>query len=108
MDWRAFFGGQEKVVKTLANQCRKHLDYFLVVRSHPHNRRTLEEDVREWMQAIETIRPGVHVDPFADIDSYTLMRQADVVVTYGSTTGVEAAFADKTFDCHGSKCIRQT
>lgn len=95
LDWTAFFGGQEKAVKALADECRKHPDYFLVVRSHPHKRMKPKEDVREWMQAIEAIRPDVHVDPFADIDSYTLMRQADVVVTYGSTTGVEAAFAGK-------------
>jgi hypothetical protein len=54
-----------------------------------------KEDVAEWMAAIEEIKPDIHLDPFADIDSYTLMRQADVVVTYGSTTGVEAAFAGK-------------
>ena len=39
--------------------------------------------------------PDIHLDPHSPIDSYALMRQADIVVTYGSTTGVEAAFAGK-------------
>jgi hypothetical protein len=95
LDWTAFFGGQENAVGLLAEECRKHPDYFLVIRSHPHKRMKPKDDVRKWMKAIEDIKPDIHIDPFADVDSYTLMRQADVVVTYGSTTGVEAAFARK-------------
>lgn len=94
LDWNAFFGGQENALKVLAKECRE-MNYFLVVRSHPHKRMKPKEDVSEWLAAIEEIAPDIHLDPFADIDSYTLMRQADVIVTYGSTTGVEAAFAKK-------------
>jgi hypothetical protein len=94
LDWHDFFGGQENALKVLAQICREN-NLFLIVRSHPHKRMKPKEDVAEWMAAIEEIKPDIHLDPFADIDSYTLMRQADVVVTYGSTTGVEAAFAGK-------------
>jgi hypothetical protein len=52
-------------------------------------------DVRDWHDAVKAAAPDVHLDEFSEIDSYTLMRQADVVVTYGSTTGVEAAYAKR-------------
>jgi hypothetical protein len=54
-----------------------------------------KQDVVEWLEAVEKARPDIHVDHQSPIDSYTLMRQADIVVTYGSTTGVEAAYAGK-------------
>ena len=94
LDWQDFFGGQENALKVLAQICREN-NLFLIVRSHPHKRMKPKEDVAEWIAAIDEIKPHIHLDPFADIDSYTLMRQANVIVTYGSTTGVEAAFAGK-------------
>lgn len=94
LDWDSFFSGQENALKILAQECREK-NYFLIVRSHPHKRMKPKDDVAEWLAAIDEITPDIHLDPFADIDSYTLMRQADIIVTYGSTTGVEAAFAKK-------------
>ena len=94
LNWDSYFGGQENALRLLAQECRRR-NYFLVVRSHPHKRFKPKEDVAEWMATVESIKPDIHLDPHADVDSYTLMRQADVIVTYGSTTGVEAAFARK-------------
>ena len=94
LNWDDFFGGQENALRMLAQQC-KAKGYFLVVRSHPHKRKKPKHDVAQWMAAINEINPDVHLDPFADVDSYTLMRQADIIATYGSTTGVEAAYAGK-------------
>jgi hypothetical protein len=65
----------------------------LVVRSHPHKRVKPKRDVADWIADVDQAEPDIHLDPFSPVDSYTLMRQADVVVTYGSTTGIEAAFA---------------
>jgi hypothetical protein len=95
LDWDAYFAGQNNALKVLADECRKRPGYSLVVRSHPHKRIKPKQDVAEWMEAVEQAQPDMHLDPFADADSYELMRQADIVVTYGSTTGVEAAFARK-------------
>jgi hypothetical protein len=95
LDWDAYFAGQNNALKVLADECRQRPGYSLVVRSHPHKRIKPKQDVTEWMEAVEQAQPDLHLDPFADADSYELMRQADIVVTYGSTTGVEAAFAHK-------------
>lgn len=95
LDWNEFFGGQENALRTLAQVCASDPNTFLVVRSHPHKRHKPQHDVKEWIAAVEAANPDIHLDPHSDVDSYELMRAADVVVTYGSTSGVEAAFAKK-------------
>ena len=95
LDWDQFIGAQPEALKFLADECRKRDGYQLVVRSHPHKRRKPKQDVIEWLEAVEVASPDIHLDPHSPVDSYALMRQADIVVTYGSTTGVEAAFAGK-------------
>ncbi|HBJ73695.1 MAG TPA: hypothetical protein DDY88_08350 [Actinobacteria bacterium] len=95
LDWDAYFAGQEHALAVLADECRRRPGYSLVVRSHPHKRLKPKQDLAEWMAAVDRAQPDLHLDPYSVADSYQLMRQADVVVTYGSTAGVEAAFAHK-------------
>ena len=95
LNWDAYFQGQENALKILSEECSRRPGYSLVVRSHPHKRMKPKQDVADWLEAVKLADPGLHLDPFADADSYELMRQADIIVTYGSTTGVEAAFAKK-------------
>jgi hypothetical protein len=49
-------------------------------------------DLEDWMTAVAAAAPDVHFDPNSPVDSYALMDRADVVFTYGSTAGVEAAY----------------
>ncbi len=95
LDWDQFIGDQPQALAYLAEECRRRPGYALVVRSHPHKRMKPPQDVAEWLEAVEAAEPDVHLDPHSPVDSYELMRQADIVVTYGSTTGVEAAYAGK-------------
>jgi hypothetical protein len=95
LDWDAFFSGQPNALKTLSDACREDSGYALVVRSHPHKRIKPKQDVTDWIAAVRSADPSMHLDPFSEVDSYELMRAADIIVTYGSTTGVEAAFAGK-------------
>ena len=95
IDWGMFIGNQEAALQLLADECRRLPDTTLVVRSHPHMRMKPEQDLQEWMRAVDRAAPDIHLDPYSSVDSYALMTQADLVVTYGSTTGVEAAYAGK-------------
>lgn len=95
LDWSRFIGDQPVALQALADEVRNRPGWSLIVRSHPHKRMKPKQDVIEWLAAVESARPELHIDQHAPIDSYTLMRQADIVVTYGSTTGVEAAYAGK-------------
>ncbi len=94
LQWADFFDGQPGALLATAEVCRD-LGYRLVVRTHPHKRFKPKEDVTEWHEAVERANPDVHLDENSDVDSYTLMDQSDVVITYGSTTGVEAGYADR-------------
>ena len=94
LDWEDFFGGQEQALNTLAQICRAN-DVTLVVRTHPHKRYKPADDVAQWHAAVEAAGPQIHLDENSDVDSYTLMEQSDVVATYGSTTGIEAAYAGR-------------
>ncbi len=93
LDWADYFYGQPGALMAVAEACRERDDTMLLVRTHPHKRMKPKRDVEEWHEAVAQASPDVHLDEFSEVDSYTLMRQADVVVTYGSTTGVEAAYA---------------
>jgi hypothetical protein len=94
LDWSNYFYGQPEALQSLARACRE-LGYSLLVRTHPHKRMKPKRDVEDWLGAVAEARPDIHIDQFSPIDSYTLMKQVDVVVTYGSTTGVEAAHAQR-------------
>lgn len=94
VDWNEYFNGQPGALKAVAEICRSNKD-LLVVRTHPHKRMKPKLDVEQWHQTVQEVQPDIHVDEWSDIDSYALMDQAGVVVTYGSTTGVEAGYAGR-------------
>lgn len=95
LDWSEYFEGQPGALQALADACAKLQDTVLVVRTHPHKRHKPKRDVEEWHSVVDRVGPDIHIDEWSDVDSYELMRQADVVVTYGSTTGVEAAYVGR-------------
>lgn len=95
LDWGSYFGGQGQALRAVADEVRALPGHRLVVRTHPHKRFKPRQDVEEWLADVEAANPDMHLDQFSPVDSYALMRQADLVVTYGSTTGIEAAFAGK-------------
>ena len=92
LDWSEFLHSQEQALADLAAVCRARPGTHLVVRTHPHMRLKPADDLREWYDAVAAAEAEVHFDAASPVDSYALMRKADVVFTYGSTSGVEAAF----------------
>lgn len=95
LDWEEYLHSQENALASLAAAVKSRPGTRLVVRTHPHMRLKPQRDLQEWMAAVEAAQPAAHFDPYSPIDSYALMREADIVFTYGSTSGVEAAFIGK-------------
>lgn len=95
LDWADYLHSQEQALADLGRACRSRPGTHLVVRTHPHMRLKPPDDLREWTAAVDAASPDLHFDPHSIVDSYALMRAADVVFTYGSTSGVEAAFQDR-------------
>ena len=95
LDWADYLHSQEQALADLAAACRERPETRLVVRTHPHMRLKPADDLSEWMAAVSKAGPDQHFDPHSPVDSYELMRAADLVFTYGSTSGVESAFVGK-------------
>lgn len=91
LDWSTYFYCQEEALASVKKACDS-LGYSLIVRTHPHNRIKPAEDVRRWVASVDSVGPDTHLDHESPADSYTLMTEAHAVVTYGSTTGVEAGY----------------
>ena len=94
LDWSEYFTDQPHALLSLAQQCRD-LGYHLVVRTHPHARIKPDQDNLDWESAVAIADPRLHLDQHSIVDSYALMREANIIVTYGSTTGVEAAYVGR-------------
>ena len=82
--------GQKTAVLKLISACRRVSGIDLVIRVHP-NAADCHPDELAWWSALAG--PGVSlIEPRARIDSYALLESADLVCSYGSTIGVEAAY----------------
>jgi len=92
LNWAEHLESQEEAVSALARACAERPGTKLVVRTHPHMRIKPADDLARWTEMVEGAGVDLHVVPQSPVDSYALMRAADVVFTYGSTSGVEAAF----------------
>ena len=92
LDWADYLHSQERALAALADACRARTGTRLVVRTHPHMRYKPADDLREWYGAVDAANADAHFDAASPVDSYALMRKADVIFTYGSTSGVEAGF----------------
>jgi hypothetical protein len=95
LDWSEYLFSQEQALADLAAACRAKPGCILVVRTHPHMRLKPADDLSIWNDAVQSAGPDIHLDASSPVDSYELMRAADLVFTYGSTAGVEAAFLGK-------------
>lgn len=86
----SIFSSQRDAVKFLINWAETTSDIELVVRVHPHLSKKSESEKKYWNGLF-----GKHVtliESHSDIDSYALLESSDVVLTYGSTVGVEATY----------------
>jgi hypothetical protein len=95
LDWSEYLGSQPQALATLADAVRETPGAQLVVRTHPHMRLKPHDDLVQWRAAVAAAEPTAHFDAGDPLDSYGLMRTADIVFTYGSTSGVEAASMGK-------------
>ncbi len=82
---------QFDAVTDLIDICQKDKDIQLFIRIHPHVREKSRDDQLRWLALGE--REGVTIVSFdSDVDTYALIDQSDIVVTAGSTVGIEAVF----------------
>lgn len=82
--------GQKAAFLKLVSACRKVSDIDLVVRVHP-NAVDCHPTELAWWSSLSGLGVTV-ISPTDKVDSYALLESADLVCSYGSTVGVEAAY----------------
>lgn len=68
-------------------------DIHVTLRMHPNNKTMAQSELDKWYALESKILTVVHHD--SPIDTYALLRNADTVLTFGSTVGIEAVFWNK-------------
>ncbi len=87
-----FFGSQDFAVEQLIRLASRSRDVHLVVKMHPT---TTEVNPRRSPESWHS--PNVTIlEKDSSVDSYLLTDRANVVLTFGSTIGVEAAYRGST------------
>ena len=83
------WNSQFDAVNDLIQICQGDSRLQLFIRLHPHKRYKSAEDQNRWLALAE--HENVTVISFdSDVDSYALIETSDVVITAGSTVGLEA------------------
>src|SRR5690606_29912875 len=67
----------------------------LVIRLHPHLLKKHPDDMRMWLQLAHAGSGATVIEPASPVDSYGLIKASDVIVTSGSTIGMEAVYLDR-------------
>src|SRR4029077_9202516 len=78
-------------------------DIRFYLRVHPN----LSQVTNFQTQAIEELRSRnlAVIGPNEDVDSYALMERAEKVLTFGSTMGIESAYAGRPSILIGRECF---
>lgn len=84
---------QLSAISDLIKASKKYNDIEVIIRIHPHLIKKSKLELIRWKKFIKL---GIKIiEPSAKIDSYALIDSADIVATYGSTIGIEAAYWGK-------------
>jgi len=87
------FESQRHAIEFLVRWVGRQLDAELIIRLHPSLQAKSDAEQTYW-RTVAGANAAVEL-PGSQTDSYALAESADVVLTYGSTMGVEAAFLGK-------------
>ena len=80
------------LIERLCEDTRLNTKYTVVVRWHPHLTQAGKSEKDRFTSLARVNGSVTHILPESVIDSYELMRSASVVLTMGSTMGVEASY----------------
>lgn len=89
--WKSsLFDSQQDALRELIAMTKAvRKDYLIWIRMHPNQAGNVREIHEIESLATENVRI---ILPQSDVDSYAIMLASDLVVTFGSTTGIEAAY----------------
>jgi len=87
---------QFDLLQDLLTFIKEHSAYHLVVRIHPHMKKSAPKLLLKWREFLTGLTAQSDsitlIDEYSTCSSYSLIDISDKVVTYGSQTGIEAVF----------------
>ncbi len=87
---------QIDAVQSLISICQDQKDIQLFIRLHPHLSVRSVEDQQRWLYLNQQKSKNVNIISFdSKVDTYALVDNSDIVITCGSTVGMEAVFKGK-------------
>lgn len=93
-DWEKKLGNQIKCVEKLQEIFDKQERFELVIRLHPNLRNKSKEQKLAWGNVSNSKNSRI-INEDTKISSYDLLDSAEGTITFGSTMGLESAFAEK-------------
>jgi hypothetical protein len=93
-EWNKPLGKQINCVKKLQEIFDKQEKFILIIRLHPNLRNKSIEQKLSWRKVIKS-KSSIIVDENSNVSSYTLLDGSEGTITFGSTLGLESAFAEK-------------
>lgn len=93
-EWNQVLGEQIECVKKLQHIFSNQDEYDLIIRLHPNLASKQQQEIDAWTN-LPPKNNSIIVGPSRDFSSYQLLDQSIGVMTFGSTLGIEAAFALK-------------
>lgn len=84
------------LLKTLICDSKILEDYEIIIRWHPNLVNAGEHELRRMKEILSSDHDVLQFEPDSSVDSYQLLLQADLVLTFGSTLGIEATYYGKT------------
>lgn len=92
-----FYRNEEEALTRIIGDLLNLGTVKVILRVHPNLRGINNSQTDAIYRIKERFNDGLTVfDADSKVDSYDLMQQSDIVVTFGSTTGIEAAYHGKT------------
>ncbi|MDB4303586.1 hypothetical protein N9934_02180 [Desulfosarcina sp.] len=90
-EWKSdLYANQSHALKKIASELLPDKNIQLYVRMHPNLKGVNNSDIHDALEI--QIDNLVVIPPDSPVDSYTLLKKADKVLTFGSTMGIEAVF----------------
>tara|TARA_X000000950_G_scaffold286958_1_gene397463 strand:- start:7494 stop:8999 length:1506 start_codon:yes stop_codon:yes gene_type:complete len=99
---------QFRILDKILNDKELNKKYNIIIRWHPNQRFSGKGERKAIDQLIRKNKKIIHFDYNSSINSYKLLENSDVILSFGSTIGIEATYYNKPSICFGSAFFDQT
>ncbi len=95
-EWKnPYYSDQNEGIQKILESLKIYTDIHLYLRVHPNLKGIENSQIKELKEIDEAYSNLTIILPESPISTYTLIEVSDLIITFGSTVGIEAAFMKK-------------